>query len=78
MLKNWHLIKIHICIICYETFFVLFFRDNAEAILQTAKQVLDALEEAREAQERAEIAIDKANNDIKAADIDLAQVSRHL
>ncbi|XP_046984371.1 laminin subunit beta-1 isoform X1 [Schistocerca americana] len=48
---------------------------GAEGILETAKLVVDALEEAQDAQDKAEDAIRKANNDISVAERDLTQIA---
>lgn len=50
-------------------------KGNADIILDVAKQVVAALEDAGEAQDNAEAAIAKAKDDITAADKDLAQIA---
>ena len=47
---------------------------DAEGILDTAQKVVTALTDAQETQMKAEEAIQKAHNDISAAEKDLAQV----
>ena len=58
--------------------YTLHFRDHAEQVLETATRVLEALEEAEEAQKAASVAIEKANDDVTAAESDLTQVMNNL
>jgi len=54
---------------------IILIRTNAESVLQEALQVRDELQKTLEAQRDAGSAIDKAKEDIDAADIDLKQVN---
>ncbi len=56
------------------TFLILLCRNDADEILDTAKRVIQLLEEAERAQEAAEDAISQANTDISNAEGDLSQV----
>ncbi len=53
---------------------VVLHRNSADDILDTAKRVIELLEEAETAQDSAENAIDKANTDIADAEDDLTRV----
>lgn len=51
------------------------FRASADDILETAKRVVDALDNAKVAQDNAQTAIDQATSDIQNAEGDLAMVN---
>lgn len=53
-----------------------FYRERADQVLETAKEVVKALSDADAAQEKAQNAIIKANTDISLAKDDLEQVNK--
>ena len=53
------------------------FRASADDILETAKRVVAALDNAKVAQDNAQTAIDQATSDIKNAEGDLAMVNKY-
>lgn len=60
---------------CSPTIFGYTFSHAAAAILDTAQEVLKALEGSKEAQDKAQQAITQADDDIRDARLDLTQVA---